>query len=54
MGIEDRRIQYETAGLDIGDLDADPIVQLDHWYHQAESAKVAEPNAMVLSTVDAS
>lgn len=53
MGIEDRRIQYETAGLDIDDLDADPIVQLDRWYHQAESAKVAEPNAMVLSTVDA-
>lgn len=52
MGIADRRIQYETAGLDIDDLDLDPITQLNIWYRQAEEAGVAEPNAMVLSTVD--
>ena len=53
MGIADRRIQYETAGLDRSDLDDDPIVQLNLWYHQAEQAGAVEPNAMVLSTVDA-
>ena len=53
MGIADRRIQYETAGLDLEDLHADPVAQLNQWYHQAEEAGVAEPNAMVLSTVDA-
>ncbi|CAB4609441.1 unannotated protein [freshwater metagenome] len=52
MGIADRRIQYETAGLDLEDLHADPIAQLNQWYHQAEEAGVAEPNAMVLSTLD--
>lgn len=53
MGIADRRIQYETAGLDRSDLDNDPIVQLNTWYHQAEQAGAVEPNAMVLSTVNA-
>ena len=53
MGIADRRIQYETAGLDIDDLHADPIKQLNVWYHQAEEVGITEPNAMVLSTVDA-
>jgi len=53
MGIADRRLQYETAGLDIDDLLADPIAQLQQWYHQAEEAGAAEPNAMVVSTVDA-
>jgi len=51
MGISDRRIQYETAGLDVDDLDPDPIAQLIRWYDQAESDGVMEPNAMVLSTV---
>jgi pyridoxamine 5'-phosphate oxidase len=53
LGIADRRLQYETAGLDIDDLLADPIAQLQQWYHQAEEAGAAEPNAMVVSTVDA-
>lgn len=51
MGIADRRLQYETAGLDIDDLDPNPIVQLSLWYHQAEEAGAAEPNAMVVSTI---
>lgn len=53
MGIADRRVQYETAGLDTGDLDADPVVMLRRWYDQAEADGVVEPNAMVISTVDA-
>ena len=52
MGISDRRIQYETAGLERSDLNDDPIVQLNVWYHQAEQAGAVEPNAMVLSTID--
>ena len=53
MGIADRRVQYETAGLDTGDLDPDPIVMLRRWYEQAEDDGVVEPNAIVISTVDA-
>ena len=48
-----RRVQYETAGLDIGDLLPDPLAQWQHWYAQAEEAGCVEPNAMVVSTVDA-
>lgn len=54
MGIADRRIQYETAGLDTKDLLTDPIDMLNKWYHEAEEAGAAEPNAMIISTVDAS
>lgn len=52
MGISDRRIQYETAGLDIDDLLPHPVDQLIQWYSQAEDAGATEPNAMVLSTLD--
>ncbi len=51
--IRDRRVQYETAGLDIGDVDADPMVQWQLWHADAFEAGVAEPNAMTLGTVDA-
>ena len=52
MSVRDRRVQYETAGLDRADLDSDPIVQWHAWYEQAASAGVAEPNAMTVATVD--
>ena len=53
MGIADRRVQYETAGLDIDDLLPNPVDLLKLWYQQAEEADAVEPNAMVISTVDA-
>ncbi len=53
MSLRDRRIQYETAGLDQDDLVNDPIAQWTQWYEQATAAGVAEPNAMTISTVDA-
>jgi pyridoxamine 5'-phosphate oxidase len=52
MSLRDRRVQYETAGLDISDVDADPIVQWHRWYDAAVVAGVVEPNAMTVSTVD--
>ena len=57
MAVDDelrsRRVQYETAGLDVADVDPDPIVQWRRWYDDASSAGVTEPNAMVVATVDA-
>jgi pyridoxamine 5'-phosphate oxidase len=47
-----RRADYESAGLDVGDVDPDPILQWQHWYDQASQAECVEPNAFVLSTVD--
>lgn len=51
MSIRDRRVQYETAGLERSDIDDNPIAQWQHWYDQAAEARVAEPNAMTLSTI---
>lgn len=52
MSIRHRRVQYETAGLDVGDLSESPVEQWHRWYEDAESAGLPEPHAMVLSTVD--
>ncbi|MEN9648291.1 MAG: pyridoxine/pyridoxamine 5-phosphate oxidase, partial [Actinomycetota bacterium] len=52
MSLRDRRVQYETAGLERTDLDVDPIVQWNIWYEGAASAGVAEPNAMTVATID--
>ena len=51
--VRERRVQYETSGLDLHDLDASPISQWHHWYADAVEAGLAEPNAMVLGTIDA-
>ena len=49
-----RRADYESAGLDVGDVDHNPMVQWQQWYDQASSAGCVEPNAFALSTIDAS
>ena len=46
------RIDYETAGLDPADCDADPMVQWQRWFDDAVAAGCTEPNAFGLSTVD--
>jgi pyridoxamine 5'-phosphate oxidase len=48
-----RRVQYETAGIDIGDVDANPVVQWHRWHDEASEGGVAEPNAMTVASVDA-
>jgi pyridoxamine 5'-phosphate oxidase len=49
--LRDRRVQYETTGLEIDDLDASPVAQWQRWHDEALSVGVAEPNAMTLSTI---
>jgi pyridoxamine 5'-phosphate oxidase len=49
-----RREQYAKAQLLESEVAADPLVQLQRWLDDAEAAQVAEPNAMVVVTVDAS
>jgi pyridoxamine 5'-phosphate oxidase len=51
--LRDRRVQYETAGLDVGDVDPDPIEQWKRWHDDAYTAGVAEPNAMTVATIGA-
>lgn len=52
MSIRHRRVQYETAGLDVADLAASPIEQWHRWYADAEAAELPEPHAMVIGTMD--
>jgi pyridoxamine 5'-phosphate oxidase len=46
------RREYEARGLDVGDLDPDPIVQFQRWFDDARAAAVVEPWAMTVSTAD--
>lgn len=49
-----RREQYAKAQLLESDVADEPLVQLQRWLDDAEAAQVAEPNAMVVVTVDSS
>jgi pyridoxamine 5'-phosphate oxidase len=50
--VRSRRVQYESAGLDVSDVAADPVEQWHRWHDEAVAAGVAEPNAMTVATVD--
>lgn len=50
MTLADLRKDYSLAGLVEKDLARDPFRQFEKWFAEAEAAKIAEPNAMVLTT----
>jgi pyridoxamine 5'-phosphate oxidase len=50
--LEEMRRTYGLGELLEDQVDADPIVQFERWLADAVSAGLAEPNAMVLATVD--
>lgn len=45
------RMEYTQAGLNEDDLSANPFEQFNHWFEEAKSAGILEPNAMTLATV---
>lgn len=47
------RQNYTKDTLFKGALSADPTIQFERWYQDAEKANIKEPNAMTLSTVSA-
>jgi pyridoxamine 5'-phosphate oxidase len=47
------RARYRDAGLDEKDLAEDPFAQFEQWFAQTVASGLHEPNAMVLSTADA-
>ncbi len=51
--LADLRKEYMARGLSEGDLDADPIRQLQAWVAEALAANLTEPNAMTVATVGA-
>ena len=46
----DLRREYALGGLTEADLAADPFAMFQRWYHDAVTAAVYEPNAMVVAT----
>ena len=50
--VERERHDYARGSLDVGDVDADPLRQLERWIADAVAEEVGEPNAMTLATVD--
>lgn len=51
--IADLRREYSQAALDIDSVENEPLNQFRKWFKEAQDAEILEPNAMVLSTVDA-
>ena len=51
--IADLRRSYEQAELDEAGAASVPLQQFDRWFNEALAAKLPEPNAMTLATVDA-
>ena len=51
MDLASLRHEYASHGLDVEDLDPDPLAQFRRWYDEADAAGVWEPNAMVVATV---
>jgi pyridoxamine 5'-phosphate oxidase len=49
--IADLRKTYSRAELSEDASRADPLQQFDHWFQEALSAEVPEPNAMTVATV---
>lgn len=45
------RREYRKEGLDLDNLDKDPLKQFEIWFQQALEAKITEPNAFCLATV---
>jgi len=54
MKLADLREEYMRAGLAEAQAHADPLVQFERWYHDAQAAGVPLANAMTLATVSSS
>ena len=53
MDWESTRHQYEQAGLDVADVDPDPIIQFRLWLDDWTATGPRDPGVVVVSTVDA-
>ena len=47
------RREYGDHGLDLGDLDDDPVEMFRRWLDEAVASGLHEPNAMVVTSVSA-
>jgi pyridoxamine 5'-phosphate oxidase len=52
MDLSDRRAEYAKNSLNASDLAVTPFEQFEHWFTEAESCAIEEPNAFCLATCD--
>lgn len=50
--MKDLRVNYTRGELEEDQAPKDPLTLFEQWFEEALNSEVAEPNAMVLSTVD--
>jgi pyridoxamine-phosphate oxidase len=53
LELSNLREDYRLSALDEAHCNPHPIRQFEHWFQEAKSAQLKEPNAMTLATVDA-
>jgi pyridoxamine 5'-phosphate oxidase len=53
LELQSLRTEYTKGGLDRDNLHENPIEQFKHWMQQTIDAKLPDPNAMTIATVDA-
>lgn len=53
MDLNATRTEYETMGFDLGDVDPDPVLQVERWLREWAAVAPNEPNAVILATADA-
>lgn len=53
LNLENLREDYSSHSLNIDSVNKNPVLQFETWFKEAQHAQVLEPNAMVLSTSDA-
>jgi pyridoxamine 5'-phosphate oxidase len=53
LDLESLRTEYTKGGLERDDLHENPIEQFKRWMQQTIDAKMPDPNAMTIATVDA-
>lgn len=49
--LENLRVNYRHASLDVRDTQSDPVKQFNQWLQEAINSQCDEPNAFVLSTI---
>jgi len=54
LDLENLRVEYTKGGLERENLHENPVEQFKRWMQQTIDAKIPDPNAMTVATVDAS
>ena len=50
--LESLRNDYSDLGIDVSSVDSDPMRQFSIWFDEAVASGIAEPNGMVIATID--